>query len=121
VVNGYRGFAHEISKAQQLTNLETLGLPYPKARVINHVFAGAGCRGGPSAIPVVIKPNIGGRRRRNRKSSRPHSNCAAPWKKKIACIFGIDSTRVSARRIPLPRDGVITRIEVLGGKYLYAI
>ena len=37
VVNGYRGFAHEISKAQQLTNLEKLGLPYPKARVINHV------------------------------------------------------------------------------------
>src|ERR1700747_2766788 len=34
VVNGYRGFAHEISKAQQLTNLEKLGLPYPKARGI---------------------------------------------------------------------------------------
>jgi len=36
VVNGYRCFNHEISKALQLTNLEKLGLPYPKARVINH-------------------------------------------------------------------------------------
>ncbi|HEX7697550.1 MAG TPA: hypothetical protein VF394_09140, partial [Candidatus Acidoferrum sp.] len=33
VVNGYRCFSHEISKALQLTNLEKLGLPYPKARV----------------------------------------------------------------------------------------
>src|ERR1700757_984744 len=36
VVNGYRCFNHEISKALQLTNLEKLGLPYPKARVVNH-------------------------------------------------------------------------------------
>jgi len=36
VVNGSRCFRHEISKALQLTNLEKLGLPYPKARVINH-------------------------------------------------------------------------------------
>src|SRR3989449_11575173 len=36
VVNGCRCFAHEISKALQLSNLEKLGLPYPKTRVINH-------------------------------------------------------------------------------------
>src|SRR5256884_9401754 len=30
VVNGYRCFAHETSKALQLSNLEKLGLPYPK-------------------------------------------------------------------------------------------
>ena len=36
VVNGSRCFRHEISKALQLTNLEKLGLPYPKARVIHH-------------------------------------------------------------------------------------
>src|SRR5215467_1444260 len=59
VVNGCRGFAHEISKAQQLTNLEKLGLPYPKARVINHVSEALGAA---EAIgyPVVFKPNIGG-------------------------------------------------------------
>src|SRR5438045_9790509 len=59
VVNGYRCFNHEISKALQLTNLEKLGLPYPKARVINHpteTLAAAEAIG----YPVVIKPNIGG-------------------------------------------------------------
>ena len=59
VVNGYRGFAHEISKALQLTNLEKLGLPYPKARVINHpsqALEAAEAIG----YPVVLKPNIGG-------------------------------------------------------------
>src|SRR5260370_6893642 len=59
VVNGYRCFAHEISKALQLTNLEKLGLPYPKARVINHpsqALEAAEAIG----YPVVIKPNIGG-------------------------------------------------------------
>ncbi len=59
VVNGSRCFRHEISKALQLTNLEKLGLPYPKARVINHssqALAAAEDIG----YPVVIKPNIGG-------------------------------------------------------------
>ena len=36
VVNGSRAFRHETSKALQLALLERLGLPYPKARVINH-------------------------------------------------------------------------------------
>ena len=35
VVNGL-GRSLEISKARQLTLLKSLGLPYPKARVINH-------------------------------------------------------------------------------------
>jgi len=64
VVNGYRCFNHEISKALQLTNLEKLGLPYPKAHVINHpsqALAAAAAIG----YPVVIKPNIGGSGRRN--------------------------------------------------------
>jgi len=59
VVNGYRCFTHEISKALQLSNLESLGLPYPKARVINHPSQALDAA---EAIgyPVVIKPNIGG-------------------------------------------------------------
>ena len=36
VVNGLRGFSIEISKARQLTLLESLELSYPRARVINH-------------------------------------------------------------------------------------
>src|SRR5580765_8876348 len=36
VVNGYRAFVTETSKALQLSMLERLGLPYPRAIVINH-------------------------------------------------------------------------------------
>ena len=59
VVNGRRAFTVETSKALQLTLLESLGLPYPRARVINHpskaVSAAEGLR-----FPVVVKANVGG-------------------------------------------------------------
>src|SRR5438874_10710334 len=117
VVNGYRGFAHEISKAQQLTNLETLGLPYPKARVINHPSQAPGAA---EAIgyPVVIKPNIGGSGAGIEKFSSPEELRGAVEEHRL--YFGIDSTALGQQAFT-PRDGVITRIEVLGGKYLYAI
>jgi hypothetical protein len=117
VVNGYRGFAHEISKAQQLTNLDKLGLPYPRARVINHVSQALDTA---EAIgyPVVIKPNIGGSGAGIEKFS-----CAEELRRAVdenRLYFGIDSTALVQEAFT-PRDGVITRIEVLGGKYLYAI
>src|ERR1700676_3773760 len=59
VANGSRAFTHETSKALQLTLLESLGLPYPKALVINHpsqALAAAEKIG----YPLVVKPNIGG-------------------------------------------------------------
>ena len=117
VVNGHRGFAHEISKAQQLTNLEKLGLPYPKARVINHLSQAMSAA---EAIgyPVVIKPNIGGSGAGIEKFSSPESLQAAVDENRL--YFGIDSTALVQEAFT-PRDGVITRIEVLGGKYLYAI
>ena len=117
VVNGYRGFAHEISKAQQLTNLEKLGLPYPKTRVINHVSQALDAA---EAIgyPVVIKPNIGGSGAGIEKFSFPEELRRAVEENRL--YFGIDSTALVQEAFT-PRDGVITRIEVLGGKYLYTI
>src|SRR5258708_1704231 len=59
VVNGLRAFTIETSKALQLDLLESLGLPYPKARVINHpsqALVAAEYVG----FPLVVKPNIGG-------------------------------------------------------------
>jgi len=117
VVNGYRGFAHEISKAQQLTNLEKLGLPYPRAFVINHpsqALEAAQAIG----YPVVLKPNIGGSGAGVEKFSTPEALRAAVTENRL--YFGIDSTALVQEAFT-PRDGVITRIEVLGGKYLYAI
>src|SRR5213595_3947198 len=117
VVNGYRCFAHEISKAQQLTNLEKLGLPYPKARVINHpsqALAAAEAIG----YPVVLKPNIGGSGAGIERFSSPDQLRAAVEANRL--YFGIDSTALVQEAFAA-RGGMITRVEVLGGKYLYAI
>jgi D-ala D-ala ligase C-terminus len=117
VVNGYRCFNHEISKALQLTNLEKLGLPYPKARVINHpsqALAAAETIG----YPVVIKPNIGGSGAGiERFNSRDELRSAVEANR---LYFGIDSTALVQEAFTA-RDGIITRVEVLGGKFLYAI
>src|SRR6201998_1366871 len=117
VVNGYRGFAHEISKAQQLTTLEKLGVPYPKCPVINPVSQAPDAA---EAIgyPVVIKPNIGGSGAGIEKFSSSAELRSAAEQNRL--YFGIDSTALVQEAFS-PREGVITRIEVLGGKYLYAI
>src|SRR6266704_1324267 len=117
VVNGYRCFAHEISKARQLSNLEKLGLPYPKARIINHpsqALAAAEAIG----YPVVLKPNIGGSGAGIERFSSPDQLRAAVEANRL--YFGIDSTALVQEAFTA-RGGVITRVEVLGGKYLYAI
>src|SRR2546425_7865772 len=59
VINGYDAYVTETSKALQLSLLQHLGLPYPRARVINNVSQAAeGARG--LRFPVLVKPNIGG-------------------------------------------------------------
>src|SRR6266436_9786459 len=117
VINGYRCFNHEISKALQLTNLEKLGLPYPKARVINHPSQALEAAEG-IGYPVVIKPNIGGS-----GAGIERFNSAAELRAAVDAsrlYFGIDSTALVQEAFTA-RDGIITRIEVLGGKFLYAI
>lgn len=117
VVNGYRAFAHEISKAAQLTNLEKLGLPYPKALVIHHpsqALEAAEVIG----FPVVVKPNIGGSGAGIEKFNSRQELRAAVEEGRL--YFGIDSTALVQEAFTA-RDGIITRVEVLGGKYLYAI
>ena len=117
VVNGYRCFAHEISKALQLTNLEKLGLPYPKARVINHpsqALEAAEAVG----YPVVLKPNIGGSGAGIERFNTPEGLRVAVEANRL--YFGIDSTALVQEAFTA-RDGIITRVEVLGGKFLYAI
>jgi hypothetical protein len=117
VVNGYRCFNHEISKALQLTNLEKLGLPYPKAHVINHpsqALAAADAIG----YPVVIKPNIGGSGAGIIRFSTRDDLRSAVEENQL--YFGIDSTALVQEAFTA-RDSIITRVEVLGGKYLYAI
>src|SRR5207237_4584468 len=59
VVNGRSAFTYETSKALQLTLLESLGRPYPRARVINHASQALAASDG-LRFPVVVKANVGG-------------------------------------------------------------
>lgn len=117
VVNGSRAFTHETSKALQLGLLEKLGLPYPKARVINHPSQ-AVTAGEVVGYPLIVKPNIGGSGAGiKRFSSRDELQAAVD---EGSLLFGIDNTAL-VQECFTARDRIITRVEVLGGKYLYAI
>ncbi len=122
VINGMKAFASELSKAGQLVLMDSLGLPYPKARVIHRpeqaIAAAEGLR-----WPVVVKPNIGGSgagvKRFDGISQLRHaveSQNGTP----DALQFGLDSTALVQEFIPA-EDAHIVRVEVLNGKFLYAI
>src|SRR5690242_5797573 len=117
VINGYDAYVTETSKALQLALLQQLGLPHPKARVINHadqaLEAAQGLR-----FPVILKPNIGGSGAGIRRFETPEQIEQAA--KAGALDLGIDHTALVQEYIPAA-DQRIVRVEVLGGHYLYAI
>src|SRR5260370_34484434 len=61
VVNGSRAFELETSKARQLQLFRSLGVSFPKTRVVNcvHEVLAAVSQIG---FPLLVKPSIGGRR-----------------------------------------------------------
>lgn len=117
VMNGSRAFRYDISKALQLTLLHRLRLPFPKARVIHRPQdapqASEGLR-----FPVVVKPNVGGS-----GAGVVRFNSLEELRHRVAgegLDLGLDSVGLVQEFIPA-RDGHITRVEVLDGKFLYAI
>ncbi|MCR4375405.1 MAG: hypothetical protein NUW22_11195 [Acidobacteria bacterium] len=117
VINGLKAFRNEISKAHQITLLRSLGLAAPRARVINAAgqapAAAAGLR-----FPVVVKANIGGSGAGIVRFNAPDTLQRAADAGLID--LGIDDTALVQEYIPA-KGGHITRVEVLGGKFLYAI
>jgi len=116
-VNGLKAFTFETSKARQLTLLESLGLKYPKARVINHPSqAGAASEG--LRFPVVVKANVGGSGAGIVRFDSPLDLIRAASENRLD--FGVDHTALVQEFVPA-RGGHITRVETLGGRFLYAI
>jgi hypothetical protein len=117
VINGQTAFAVEISKARQLSLLDSLNLAYPRARVINStalaVKASANLR-----FPIVLKANIGGSGAGIVRFDSRDALVHAVENDKLN--LGIDQTGLVQEFIS-PHNGHITRVETLGGKYLYAI
>ena len=117
VVNGSPAYVMETSKALQLDILEELGLPHPRARVINDssvaVRAARGLR-----YPVLVKANIGGS---GAGITRFDSEQALAEAARGGLLdLGVDGTALVQELAPL-RGGHITRVETLGGRFLYAI
>ncbi len=117
VVNGSTVYTSELSKALQLDVLEELGLPYPRARVINHASQAPAAAEG-LRFPVLVKANIGGSGAGIARFDTPEQLQQAADDRLID--LGVDNTALVQELAPL-RDGHITRVEVLGGKFLYAI
>ena len=116
-VNGTPAYSMELSKARQMTLLHSLGLGYPRTRVISHpsqaVAAAEGLR-----WPVVVKANVGGS-----GAGIVRYDSLGELTDAVAAgtvDLGIDSTALVQEFVP-KQGGHITRVETLGGKYLYAI
>ena len=117
VINGAAPYEMEISKAQQLDVFSGLGLPYPRSRVVNStsrvIEAANRLR-----FPVLIKANVGGSGAGivsydSRETLRAAVDAGA-------VALGLDGVALVQEAAPL-RDGHITRVETLGGNFLYAI
>src|SRR6266404_6565680 len=117
VLNGSRAFALETSKAQQLRLFHSLGLSFPKTRVVNctdEILAAAPQIG----FPLLVKPNIGGRGAGIVRFDSIEQLHADIDEGKLE--LGIDNIALVQELVPA-RSGHITRVETLGGKFLYAI
>jgi glutathione synthase/RimK-type ligase-like ATP-grasp enzyme len=117
VVNGSEAFAVETSKALQLSLLASLGLPYPRTRVINDASeAREAARD--LGFPVIVKPNIGGR---GAGIVRCDTAADLEYALEAGLIeLGLDSTALVQEYIPAG-GGHIVRVETLAGRFLYAL
>jgi carbamoylphosphate synthase large subunit len=117
VINGARAYGYEISKAKQLALLASLGLRAPRTRVV-HRADQATLAARALRFPIVVKPNTGGRGAGVVRFDTPEllAEVAASG----ALALGPDGVGLVQELIP-KRDGKITRVEVLDGRYLYAI
>jgi glutathione synthase/RimK-type ligase-like ATP-grasp enzyme len=117
VVNGSAVYQMETSKALQLDILDELGLPYPRARVINNPALAADAARG-LRFPVIVKANIGGSGAGITRFDSAETLAEAS--RTGAISLGIDNVALVQELAPL-RDAHITRVEVLDGKFLYGI
>jgi hypothetical protein len=115
VINPVAAYRLEKSKALQAGLLERLGVRYPRAIVVNH----------PAQVlkaldrvrfPLVVKPNVGGSGAGIvRFDSREELEARLP-----DVALGPDGTALVQEYIE-SEAGAIVRVEVLDGRYLYAI
>ena len=117
VLNGGAIMAVDASKARQLSIIAGLGLAVPETRVV-HRKADLALAAATLRFPVVVKANIGG------SGAGIIRYDTLPQLTEMAAEGmvpdSIDRVWLVQESVPV-RDGCITRIETLGGRFLYAI
>ena len=117
VLNGTSAQEIEGSKAKQLDLLASLGVPFPKTRIVNHISqvipAARGLR-----FPIVVKVNLPVYNNTVRKFSTIESLQRAVDLDQVS--LGIDHSAIIQEYIQ-SHDNHIVRVETLNGKFLYAV
>jgi len=117
VLNGAVAFGYEISKALQTSLLRSLGLNHIPSRVIHDASQALAASKG-LRYPIVVKPNVGGSGAGIVRFDTPGQLEEAVRSGNLQ--LGLDHIALVQEFVPA-RGGFITRVETLGGKYLYAI
>lgn len=117
VINPARAFRVDRDKAAQLALIRRLGFDIPKTRVIHRAQDAADAAQGLS-FPVLVKANLsGGGAGITAFETIEQLRDAG----RVGAVpMGVDGVALVQERAPL-RGGKITRIETLGGRFLYAI
>ena len=117
IVNGPAALAVDMSKARQIALMADLGIATPRTLAVHRP---ADVAGAAQAIgfPLIVKANIGG----SGANVARYDDAAALAQatRDGALPQSIDRVLLVQEYIP-PRGGVTTRVETLGGKFLYAI
>jgi len=115
VINPVAAYRFEKSKALQAQLFERLRIRSPRTVVLNHVDQIAKALDG-FRFPVVVKPNVGGS-----GASIERFDSRAELEARLPQIdLGPDHVALLQEFIEA-EDGAIVRIEVLDGRFLYAI
>lgn len=117
VLNGAGALAIDSSKARQLSLIAGLGLAIPATRVV-HRAADLPAAARDLAFPIVVKANIGGSGAGIVRYDSAEELAAAVADGTVP--DSIDRVLLAQEYAPA-RGGTITRIETLGGRFLYAI
>lgn len=115
VINPVAAYRVEKSKALQLDLFERLGVSYPRTVVLNHAdqVSKAIDR---LTFPLLLKPNVGG----SGAGIQRFDTRADLEARARSLDFGPDGTALLQEYVE-SEGGAIVRVEVLDGRYLYAI
>ena len=117
IVNGPAALAVDMSKARQIALMADLGIATPRTLAV-HRPADVTSAAEAVGFPLIVKANIGG----SGANVARYDDAPALAKAAADGVLpqSIDRVLLVQEYVP-PRGGVTTRVETLGGEFLYAI